>query len=306
MDKTERLYAVAEELRRAGRSGTTGPRLARLFEVSERTIKRDVSALQQAGLPVWAQAGPGGGYVLDASATLPPVNFTPQQAVALSIALAVLPPGSPFSVDAAAAQGKIWDALGPQARERASALAGRVWVDRGTGRGGTRDGLRGSGSGSGSESGWGLGAVTHSTTSTTPAPPSGSLPALPSVPPDVAASDVAPTDLAPPDLARPPTAAATAASSSSLRAVEQSLARHRVLALRYRDSQCAATTRHVEPVLLAHTEQAWYVIAWCRTREAVRWFRLDRVERADLTAESYQPRPVSEVGEPPSGARPVG
>jgi predicted DNA-binding transcriptional regulator YafY len=58
VDKTERLYAVAEELRRAGRAGTTGPRLARLFEVSERTIKRDVSALQQAGLPVWAQATP--------------------------------------------------------------------------------------------------------------------------------------------------------------------------------------------------------------------------------------------------------
>lgn len=297
MDRTERLYAVAEELRRAGRSGTTGPRLARLFEVSERTIKRDVSALQQSGLPVWAQAGPGGGYVLDGSATLPPVNFTPQQAVALAIALAALPLGSPFAVDAAAAQGKIWDALGPQARERASALAGRVWVDRGTGRGGARDGLRGSGS----ESGWGLGAVTHSTTSTTPAPPSGSSPALPSVPPDVAASDVAP-----PEVARPPSAAATAAASTSLRAVEQSLARHRVLALRYRDSQGAATTRHVEPVLLAHTEQAWYVIAWCRTREAVRWFRLDRVERADLTAEGYEPRPVSEVGEPPSGARPVG
>ncbi|MDF2848010.1 MAG: hypothetical protein K0R97_1992 [Oerskovia sp.] len=58
-------------------------------------------------------------------------------------------------------------------------------------------------------------------------------------------------------------------------------------------------------MILAHTADAWYLIAWCRSREAVRWFRLDRVERADLTGEPYVPRPVAEVGTPPSGAVPV-
>lgn len=257
MNKTERLYAVAEELRRAGRAGTTGARLARLFEVSERTVKRDVSALQQAGLPVWAQAGPGGGYVLDSSATLPPVNFTPQQAVALAVALAMLPPGSPFAVDAAAAQGKIWDALGPQARERASVLAGRVWVDRGAG--------------------------------------------------DVLPGDVSPTAAlgAHAPGAHAPGTSAPTTSSTAMRAVEESIARHRVLAIRYRDGAGSVSSRHVEPVLLAHTGQAWFLIAWCRTRKAVRWFRLDRVERADLTAEPYEPRPVADVGEPRSSATPV-
>ena len=60
MNRTDRLYALAEELRRVGPAGTTSTRLARLFEVSARTVKRDVSALQQAGLPVTAQAGLGG------------------------------------------------------------------------------------------------------------------------------------------------------------------------------------------------------------------------------------------------------
>ncbi|MFH6691119.1 HTH domain-containing protein, partial [Cellulosimicrobium funkei] len=119
MNRTERLYALAEELRRAGRTGTTGPRLVAALEVSERTIKRDVAALQQAGLTIWAQAGPGGGYVLDPSASLPPVNFTPGQAVAVAVALATLPPGSPFAVDALAARGKVWDALGAGDRARA-------------------------------------------------------------------------------------------------------------------------------------------------------------------------------------------
>ncbi|NKY39299.1 HTH domain-containing protein, partial [Cellulomonas septica] len=75
MNRTDRLYAMAEELRRVGPRGTTSARLARLFEVTARTVKRDVSALQQAGLPVVAQAGAGGGYVL--------VGATLQQACTL-------------------------------------------------------------------------------------------------------------------------------------------------------------------------------------------------------------------------------
>ena len=67
VNRTERLYAIAEELRAAGPSGRTGSWLARRLEVSTRTIKRDVDALLQAGLPLWAQAGRGGGYVLDAA-----------------------------------------------------------------------------------------------------------------------------------------------------------------------------------------------------------------------------------------------
>ena len=43
MNRTDRLHALSEELRRAG-----------WLEVSTRTIKRDVAALQQAGLPVWS------------------------------------------------------------------------------------------------------------------------------------------------------------------------------------------------------------------------------------------------------------
>src|SRR5690606_15327079 len=130
VNRTERLYAVAEELRRAGPTGTTGARLAAALEVSERTIKRAVAALQQAGLTVWAQPGPGGGYVLDPSASLPPVNFTPGQAVAVAVALATLPPGSPFAVDARVARGKVWDALAAGDRARAEALAARGSIGR--------------------------------------------------------------------------------------------------------------------------------------------------------------------------------
>jgi predicted DNA-binding transcriptional regulator YafY len=61
--------------------------LAARFEVSTRTIERDLLALQEAGVPIWAQPGPGGGYSLNVETTLPPLNFTPAEAAAIATAL---------------------------------------------------------------------------------------------------------------------------------------------------------------------------------------------------------------------------
>ncbi|WP_129669037.1 helix-turn-helix transcriptional regulator [Phytoactinopolyspora endophytica] len=128
MNRTDRLYALTEELRRAGTKGRTSAQLAVLFEVSLRTIKRDVLALQESGLPIWAQPGPGGGYVLDAAATLPPVNFTPSQAIAVAVALASVK-DAPFSADGASALAKVFDVLDDESRRRAEALSARLWIN---------------------------------------------------------------------------------------------------------------------------------------------------------------------------------
>ena len=127
MNRTDRLHAVSEELRRAGPAGRTAARLAAWLEVSTRTIKRDVAALQQAGLPICAQAGPGGGYVLDARATLPPVNLTPAQAVAVATALAAQR-GAPYAAEGRAAMEKVLDVMHPADRRRAEELGARVWL----------------------------------------------------------------------------------------------------------------------------------------------------------------------------------
>ena len=104
MNRTDRLYALREELRGVGSAGRTAERLAETFEVSVRTIKRDISALQHGGFPVWAQPGPGGGYAVDASATLPPVNFTDAEVSGLAAAVAAHR-GQPFDGHARAALG---------------------------------------------------------------------------------------------------------------------------------------------------------------------------------------------------------
>jgi predicted DNA-binding transcriptional regulator YafY len=127
VNRTERLYAIAEELRAAGPTGRTGAWLARRLEVSTRTIKRDIDALLQAGVPLWAQAGPGGGYVLDAVGTLPPLNVTGAEAAAIAVALAAMP-ALPFAVDGRSALSKVLAAMPDAERERAETIANRLWL----------------------------------------------------------------------------------------------------------------------------------------------------------------------------------
>lgn len=85
MRRTERLFALAEYLR-GRRTGVTARELAERFGVTERTMYRDLDALRDASLPIGAERGRGGGYALDRSYSLPPVNFTPREA-ALLVAL---------------------------------------------------------------------------------------------------------------------------------------------------------------------------------------------------------------------------
>ncbi len=63
----------------------TARQIAERFEVSVRTIERDLTALLEAGVPIYATPGPGGGYALDPAHTLPPVNFTADEAAALAM-----------------------------------------------------------------------------------------------------------------------------------------------------------------------------------------------------------------------------
>jgi predicted DNA-binding transcriptional regulator YafY len=85
MQRTERLFALAEYLR-GRRTGVTAEALAERFGVTVRTIYRDLDALRDAAFPVAAERGRGGGYALDRSYSLPPVNFTAREA-ALLVAL---------------------------------------------------------------------------------------------------------------------------------------------------------------------------------------------------------------------------
>ena len=58
--KKDRLYALTLYLLNHGK--TSASELAKHFEVSVRTIQRDIDALCQAGIPICAFTGTNGGY----------------------------------------------------------------------------------------------------------------------------------------------------------------------------------------------------------------------------------------------------
>jgi len=79
MNRVDRLLALILFLQ--SRRVVTAEQMAAHFELSVRTIYRDLVALGQAGVPVVAEAGVG--YTLMRGYHLPPVNFTTEEASAL-------------------------------------------------------------------------------------------------------------------------------------------------------------------------------------------------------------------------------
>src|SRR5262249_41253974 len=125
MNRTDRLYALVEELRAVTPAPRSARWLSERFEVSARTVERDIGALQQAGVPIYAEPGRTGGYVLDKTHTLPPVNVTPAEAVAIAVALDGLR-GTPFENAARAALRKVVAVMPARDATAAHELAGRV------------------------------------------------------------------------------------------------------------------------------------------------------------------------------------
>ncbi len=127
MNRTDRLYAIVEELRARSPRMLQAGALAGRFEVSVRTIERDVLALQEAGVPIWSQRGPRGGYALDPRRTLPPLNLTAEEAFALATALAAAGP-MPFAHAARSARMKLAAVMASAEAAEAEALATRIRV----------------------------------------------------------------------------------------------------------------------------------------------------------------------------------
>jgi predicted DNA-binding transcriptional regulator YafY len=80
MDKTERLFAVMDSLRRHRRP-ITAAAMAEEQGVSVRTLYRDVQTLIGLGAPIDGEAGVG--YMLRPGFFLPPLMFTPEELEAL-------------------------------------------------------------------------------------------------------------------------------------------------------------------------------------------------------------------------------
>jgi predicted DNA-binding transcriptional regulator YafY len=76
-----------------------------------------------------------------------------------------------------------------------------------------------------------------------------------------------------------------------LATVQQAVARRRVLAMRYRGRERAEETlRETEPLGILFYGGNWYLVAWCRLRNDLRHFRVDRIQSLELRAETFGTR----------------
>lgn len=82
MNRTDRLSAILIMLQT--KKLITAKEIADRFEISMRTVYRDMRALDEAGVPIGAEAGYG--YYLIEGYHLPPVMFTPDEAGSMLIA----------------------------------------------------------------------------------------------------------------------------------------------------------------------------------------------------------------------------
>lgn len=132
-----RLLAVLEMLQ--AERLLSGAEMARRLGLDPRTLRRYVARLEAMGVPITAERGRGGGYALVSGFKLPPMMFTDDEAIALSIGLrAARAVGLGEAAPAvASAQAKLERVLPPGPRGRVRAIDDSVSFDFGA-RGTTR------------------------------------------------------------------------------------------------------------------------------------------------------------------------
>jgi proteasome accessory factor B len=212
MRRAERLYALVDLLRGARRPWSAA-RLSEEFEVSKRTIERDIQSLQLAGVPIYADYGVAGGYSILREHSLPPLNLSVAESLAVLAGLGLLE----NSPDGAAAR-----------RARAKILA----ISR-------EDQL---------------------------------------APVDEALASMFVIDAHPP-------------SEAAIPLIPEAIAARRVLRLDYTAEDGEThTTRDVEAMGLLRGGDSWMFVGWCRLREGIRGFHLDRIRHLEITNEVFPER----------------
>ncbi len=279
MNRTDRLYALVEELRAVAPRPRSARQLAERYEVSTRTIERDILALQESGVPIYAETGRLGGYAIDKTLTLAPLNFTAAEMVAIAVSLA-REENTPFAAATRSALRKVLATASAAQTAEAGELMDRVrLIGAARPAAAVRPGER-----------------VRETAQERPAQkppdgeephrerPDGEEPHRERPDGDLPARERAARRWGPPPAATVPLA------------IQEAITARHVLRITYRDRHDRETIRDVEPVAFAATRTDWYLMAWCRLRGGARAFRVDRIRAADDTGELASPRSYRDLG----------
>lgn len=126
MRRADRLFRLIDRLR-PGKL-TTARELATAMEVSERTIYRDIAHLQSSGVPIDGEAGLG--YMMRDGFTLPPLMFSEEEIIALSVGARMVETwgGTAMARGASSALARITAVLPDSTRARADGLRFEAWT----------------------------------------------------------------------------------------------------------------------------------------------------------------------------------
>ncbi len=212
MNRIDRLFGILLILQNQPRIRAQD--LAEKFEISKRTVYRDITALSEMGVPVVSL--PGEGYELMEGFYLPPLIFTDDEAMALFLGakLLIQQAAGTLTLKAEQALAKLAVALPKETRQRVESLTGIIGF-------------------------------------------------------------ITPQDRF--NLDEP-----------QLITMQQAIQQQRVIHLRYHSYNRNETTeRDVEPHQLFYADGAWYVSGYCRLRQGMRSFRLSRIEKLTLQADTF-------------------
>jgi predicted DNA-binding transcriptional regulator YafY len=126
MNHIERLNAILIHLQ--SKRIVKASEIAERFEISLRTVYRDIRALEESGVPIGAEAGVG--YFLMENYRLPPVMFTKEEASALLFGEKLIEKMSDnqMKADFCSALFKIKAILNPEEKDRLEKLHDRITV----------------------------------------------------------------------------------------------------------------------------------------------------------------------------------
>lgn len=80
--------------------------------------------------------------------------------------------------------------------------------------------------------------------------------------------------------------------SEVARTLSRAIVEHRVVELDYyKENEDEFSLRSVEPYALTNGREGWYLASFDPSRGAMRHFRLDRIKRAHVTEQAFEPRP---------------
>lgn len=126
MSKTQRLLNILFYINRQRK--VTAGELSAEFGTSVRTVQRDLAELEEWGVPLYSEPGPGGGYTVLKNNILPPSFFTEDEGIALyfSYQHLLLLHALPFQSEIKAASDKLYASFPAAVKEKIDQLKERV------------------------------------------------------------------------------------------------------------------------------------------------------------------------------------